>query len=288
MNAAYSRRKKYTLPEKPLRLTLDIARWVLVAITFAVLVFSVFTAAVFNREGRGFIGKNYFVISNNFMEPGIENGSVVLTEKAADYYPGDTIVFKSNAPEHYGEYTVRRVRDKIIHFDRAAYITYPNSSGMDDLYPAYAEDVVGKVTSCLEGLGSFYGFVKSPAGYFTLMLLPFMLLIAEEFVRYFLFSQKKAQAAVNSHTVRSYPESGSTAQTQRTSARTTASYSGTSQSRITRTPHQTSASDTQPKFDTGAFNTGKSESPAPDDQPTRMIKPVKPTVKSDDKSANDK
>jgi len=197
----YRRRYTKTADRKTIRLILNIARAVLIVLTAAVLILTMFLSLNVGKErGNGVFGTKYFVISDAMMEPAYESGIIVGVREAAAYYAGDVIAFKSSSPDNYGSVTVRIIRSETVHNDRAAFVTYPNSTGVDDLSPAYAGDILGRVTSSHPALGAFYSFLRSAGGYMVMVLLPFMLLILCEILRFILLkpedeasSQKQMQ-----------------------------------------------------------------------------------------------
>jgi len=162
----YRRRYTKTADRKTIRLILNIARAVLIVLTAAVLILTMFLSLNVGKErGNGVFGTKYFVISDAMMEPAYESGIIVGVREAAAYYAGDVIAFKSSSPDNYGSVTVRIIRSETVHNDRAAFVTYSNATGVDDLSPAYAGDILGRVTSSHPALGAFYSFLRSAGGY---------------------------------------------------------------------------------------------------------------------------
>lgn len=188
----YRRRSRSAPDIKYIRTALTIARILLIIISAAMLVFTVTASMYVGRErGSGLFGTKYFIVSDSMMEPSLESGTLISVKKAAAYYTGDLLVFKSSSPESYGSVTVRAIRNETVHNGRDAYVTYPTSTGIDDFAPAYAADVLGCVTSSNSALGSLYSFMRSPGGYMVMILLPFMLLILCEIARFFLITSKE-------------------------------------------------------------------------------------------------
>jgi len=211
----YRRRQRRKFDLNLIGTVLTIVRILLIVLTLVSLALTMILSLNVGKEsGNGLFGRKFFIVADSMMEPSYKAGTLVTAEAAAAYYPGDVIVFKSSAPESYGSVTVRAIRSEIVHNGRTAFITYPASTGSDDISPAYNGDVLGRVTASHPLIGSFYSFMRSSGGYMLLILLPFMLLILCEIARYLLTAPvHKPQPAVQSSNIRyAYdPRTGSTA-----------------------------------------------------------------------------
>ena len=75
-----------------------------------------------------------------------------------------------------------------------AFVTYGTTTGVDDAYPVPFENVVGEYRFRMPKMGYFFEFLRTPAGYFTIILIPFLILLVLQTVRFIrLAKQYKAE-----------------------------------------------------------------------------------------------
>jgi len=169
---------------------LNVSRIILLAISILMLLTTVFASTFVGTDERGLFGYRLFGVDTDFMKPTLSKGDMIFVKHADVCYPGDVIVYRTADAHGNGRALIRAVRESVIHNGRAAYITYEMSVGIDELEPAYTDDIIGKAEFVLPGAGAFCGFVKSPIGYMLLIMLPFMLLIVGEILRIVYTSHK--------------------------------------------------------------------------------------------------
>ena len=106
--------------------------------------------------------------------------------------PGDIITFRSIDPANYGEVVTHKVQELTSYEGKDAYVTYGTANESADSYPALKEKVIGQYRFRLPKAGALFDYLKSPAGYFVLLFLPFFLLMLSQGIRFFrLFKQYK-------------------------------------------------------------------------------------------------
>ena len=64
-------------------------------------------------------------------------------------------------------------------------MTYGTTTGVDDSYPVPFDNVIGEYKFRLPKMGYFFEFLTTPAGYVTVILIPFLVLIALQGAKFF-------------------------------------------------------------------------------------------------------
>lgn len=165
--------------KKSLKITgnvLTVAVAILVVIMTVLTVFSM----VFNRDGTASVfGVQAYVVQSDSMTPEFAAGDAIFSEEVnpEELVAGDIITFISRDSASYGQTITHCIREVTTHNGELAFITYGIATGVDDGTPAAASDVLGRYTFRIEGLGSFFEFLKSVPGYIVCILLPFLVII---------------------------------------------------------------------------------------------------------------
>lgn len=166
-------------------------------ITVLVLVFTVFvvlftvlaTTSVGDGEpGRkALFGYKAYIVRSDSMHEQFAAGDIIFIKQTEvdavyDLAPGTIITFSSIDPELYGETVTHMIREKTIFIhengvEEIAYITYGTTTGADDPYPALASKIIGTYSFRLPKMGYFFQFIRTPAGYVVVILIPFLFLI---------------------------------------------------------------------------------------------------------------
>lgn len=134
--------------------------------------------AVDKTEARLF-GYRLTTVSSDSMAGVCAQGDIAVSRETAaeTLREGDIITFQSADPDRYGEVITHKIREVTLYEGQAAFTTYGVAAGTDDPYPVPAGRVLGQYRFRLPGMGRFYQFLKSSAGYVTLIFLPFLLLL---------------------------------------------------------------------------------------------------------------
>lgn len=129
--------------------------------------------------------KPYIVLSDS-MRDTFQVGDISVSKAVdpATLEPGDIVTFTSIDPDHYGEVVTHKIREITTYEGQPAFVTYGTTTGEDDAYPAPFDQVVGEYVFRVPKLGYFFQFLKTPAGYVTVILLPFLVLIGLQIVRF--------------------------------------------------------------------------------------------------------
>lgn len=170
-----------------LKIILKIVKYVFFAFAAFVMVFTVISATSLNKDtGNGFFGYKLFIVLSDSMKPEFGAGDVAVCKKVdpSALFEGDIITFKSTDKSNFGEIVTHKIKSKTVHEGKDAFITYGINTGYED-EPALAEKVIGRYVFSLPGAGYLFGFLKSPAGYFSLIFIPFFFLILFEGIKFF-------------------------------------------------------------------------------------------------------
>lgn len=162
-------------------------------VTALILIFSVFvmifTIISVNTVGKDadFLGLKPYIISSDSMKDTFEAGDLIITKKAdvQSLSPGDIITFSSINPDTYGDIITHKIREITTYEGESAFVTYGTTTGQDDPYPVPFDKVIGKYVFNLPKMGYFFYFLTTPAGYVTVILIPFLLLISIQAVKFF-------------------------------------------------------------------------------------------------------
>lgn len=161
-------------------------------ITVLVLVFTVFvvlftvlaTTSVGDGEpgSKALFGYKAYIVRSDSMHEQFAAGDIIFIKQTEvdavyDLAPGTIITFYSIDPDLYGETVTHMIREKTVYDGQVAYVTYGTTTGADDPYPALASQIIGTYSFRLPKMGYFFQFIRTPAGYVVVILIPFLFLI---------------------------------------------------------------------------------------------------------------
>lgn len=155
--------------------------WIIVAITVAMMVFTIVSVNTFDRNDRKIFGyKAFIVLSDSMSATDFDAGDLVLVKEVdpTTLKEGDIIAFTSQNQENYG----KTVTHKIRRLTRDAngdpgFVTYGTTTNSDDAAVVTFPFLLGKYQFSLPGVGNFFYFLRSTQGYIVCILIPFVLLI---------------------------------------------------------------------------------------------------------------
>lgn len=170
-----------------IKIVLKIIKYVFFAFAAFMMIFTIISTISLNKDsGNGFLGYKLFIVLSDSMKPEFGAGDVVVCKRvdASTLSVGDIITFKSTDKANYGEIVTHKIKSKTVYEGKDAFITYGINTGHEDP-PAFAENVIGRYVFCVPGAGYLFQFLKSPAGYFSLIFIPFFFLILVEGIKFF-------------------------------------------------------------------------------------------------------
>ena len=161
--------------------------WLFVAVTVCMMVFTIVSVSTFDRADRNLFGyKAFIVLSDSMSKTDFSAGDLVLVKEVdpATLQEGDIIAYTSQNTANYGETVTHKIRK--LTTDAAGepgFITYGTTTDTDDETVVTYPYVLGKYSSHIPKVGSFFQFLKTTPGYIVCILMPFLLLILLEGIR---------------------------------------------------------------------------------------------------------
>lgn len=151
-----------------------------------------------NGQSPSLLGYSFYEMNDSSMEPGIAQGSLVLTKPrpAAEFQKGDAIAYLSNTDSGSAA-RISRISDIVPQDDKLIFAT--KSDSLDQYDFVHQDAVFGTVACSSSKLGACWRFFTGTKGLILLIVLPAILLLVEVFLLIMLIRSKKRSAAL--HTV---------------------------------------------------------------------------------------
>lgn len=172
--------------------------WLIVALTAAMMIFTVVSVSTFDRSDRNLFGyKAFIVLSDSMKATDFSAGDLVLVKKVdpSTLQEGDIIAYTSQNTANYGATVTHKIRKLTTDANgEPGFITYGTTTDTDDETVVTYPYVLGKYSSHIPKVGTFFQFLKTTPGYIVCILVPFLLLILLEGIRCIrLFRKYKAE-----------------------------------------------------------------------------------------------
>ena len=155
--------------------------WLIVALAVFMMIFTVISVTTFNRNDRTLFGyKAYIVNSDSMAATDFAAGDLIFVKEVdpSTLQEGDIITYISQNSESYGETITHKIRRVTTDAEgKPGFITYGTTTDVDDTAIVTYPYVLGKYSTHLDGVGTFFNFLKTPQGYIICIFIPFMLLI---------------------------------------------------------------------------------------------------------------
>ena len=183
---------------KAMKILKNIFVWLIVALAAAMMIFTVVSVSTFDRADRNLFGyKAFIVLSDSMKATDFDAGDLVLVKEVdpATLKEGDIIAYTSQNTANYGETVTHKIRKLTTDANgEPGFITYGTTTDTDDETVVTYPYVLGKYSSRIPKVGTFFQFLKSTPGYIVCILIPFLLLILLEGIRCIrLFRKYKAE-----------------------------------------------------------------------------------------------
>lgn len=114
------------------------------------------------------------------MEPAIPTGSVVLIYPQVEYFEGDIITFKRMESELEVPITHRIIAVHELDSEQKTFTTKGDANDYQDMNPVLESEVYGKVVYHIPFVGRLLDAAKTPWGFAALIIIPALLVIADE------------------------------------------------------------------------------------------------------------
>ena len=172
--------------------------WLMVILAVGMMVFTVISVSTFDRADRKLFGyRAFIVLSDSMSKTDFNAGDLVLVKEVdpATLQEGDIIAYTSQNTANYGETVPPKIRSLTTDASgEPGFITYGTTTDTDDETVVTYPYVLGKYSSHIPKVGTFFQFLKSTPGYIVCILVPFLVLILLEGVRCIrLFRKYKAE-----------------------------------------------------------------------------------------------
>ncbi len=159
---------------------LSVLTTVLVVFTVFIMIFTVVSFNTVGKSQATIMGYKPNAVVSPSMSPVINAGdiSVCKVVDATTLKPGDIITFYSVDPSIYGQVNTHRITEITTNQNgELSFITKGDANEDVDPYLALSSNVIGLHQFRIPWVGHLFVFLKQPVGYFTIILIPFLLLI---------------------------------------------------------------------------------------------------------------
>lgn len=177
--------------KNPLEFFLRCITMLVVAFTLLMVVLTLFTVSTVDRNERSIFGTHFYIVRTDSMSLSEKNkddkvhfnaGDVILIQKVKDASAlavGDVIAFISANRDSYGETITHRIRSVKTgeNGEVLGYETYGTKTGVSDEATVTPSAVLGRYVGKIPNLGKYFALMRTPRGYFTFILFPFLILI---------------------------------------------------------------------------------------------------------------
>ena len=182
--------------KKALNIAGKVVTGLVLAFTVFVMIFTIISVNTVGKKEASFLGYKPNIVLSDSMQDTFAVGDLEISKKVDvnTLEAGDIITFKSIDPVNYGSVVTHKIREITTYEGEPAFVTYGTTTGVDDAYPVPFDNVIGEYQFRLPKMGYFFEFLTSPAGYITVILIPFLVLIALQAVKFIrLARQYKAE-----------------------------------------------------------------------------------------------
>lgn len=159
----------------------NVFTWIITVISAAVMVFTIVSTSIFNRNDRNIFGYKFFIVLSDSMSATDFSAGDLVVSKAVDPVTlgeGDIITFQSENTDNYGEIITHKIRSVTKDGEgNLGFVTYGTTTNTDDETVVSGSLVLGQYKFHIAKIGAFFNFLKSGFGYFVCIFIPFMLLI---------------------------------------------------------------------------------------------------------------
>ena len=176
--------------KKIFNIVLDVFAWLsffLAVILSLAVLFSTFSGT---ENGRSVFGYKLLIVNTDSMSRSemsenekiyFSSGDLIIIKEVKNYSNisvGDVITFVSYNPDSQGETVSHKVRSiKTSKGALVGYETYGINTGVSDQALVDPSTVIGKYVCKIPHIGSLFSFFKQPAGFFTSILIPCLMLL---------------------------------------------------------------------------------------------------------------
>ena len=154
--------------------------WLVVAVAVFMMVFTIVSVTMFNRNDRDLFGYRAYIVNTNSMAGTFNQGDLIITKKVdpTTLEAGDIITFVSQSEESMDQTVTHKIRRRTLDAQGdPGFVTYGTATDSDDSNVVTFPYILGEYKFHLPKMGYFFNFLKTPQGYIVCIFVPFMLLI---------------------------------------------------------------------------------------------------------------
>lgn len=183
--------------KKALIIIKNILLWTIVVFAVLMTIFTIISVNTFNRNDRQLMGyKLYIVNSDSMSATDFKAGDLIMVKEVdpKSLEEGDIITFISQDKSSFGETVTHKIRKKTTDArGNPGFVTYGTTTDTDDETIVTYMYILGKYENKVPGMGRFFNFMKTPAGYVVCIFIPFMLLIIYQGAKSFMLFRRYKQ-----------------------------------------------------------------------------------------------
>ena len=150
---------------KALKIIRSIFVWLMVALAVFMMIFTIVSVSTFDRADRNLFGyKAFIVLSDSMSKTDFGAGDLVLIKEVdpSTLKEGDIIAYTSQNTSNYGETVTHKIRKLTTDANgEPGFVTYGTTTDTDDETVVTYPYVLGKYSSHIPKLGTFFRFLKS-------------------------------------------------------------------------------------------------------------------------------
>lgn len=158
-----------------------IAEWVLIALALCIVIFTLVSVSLFDKNDRSLFGlRAYVCMSDSMKATDFAAGDLVVVKKVdpATLEQGDIISYISEDPNNEGKTITHKIRNIKKAGTESVFVVYGTTTGTNDELPVTYDQVTGKYLFHIPGLGNLFLFLQTVPGYMLCVFLPLILLFA--------------------------------------------------------------------------------------------------------------
>ncbi len=167
---------KQSNKKNPILAVLQYITTFLLIVSTIVCFFTVIRSVI--KKDVSIFGFRLFYVVSGSMEPQIPVGALLIVGESDEYKVNDVITFISSDETISGYPNTHRIIDIRDKNGETVYITKGDANAIQDTDPVSREDIIGKVYLTIDSsfLSFLVSFFATPIGFFTVVLLPVLLI----------------------------------------------------------------------------------------------------------------
>jgi len=171
--------------------TIGMLAWFGFFLAFFMAFITFFASFSGEENGKEFLGSRMLIVTSDSMSKSqisrdenvfFNSGDLIIIKNVRDLSAlkeGDVISFVSESPESWGKTVTHKIKEIRYASDGTitGFVTYGINKGKIDTVPVKPENLIGKYSFKISGLGNFFSFLKSTRGYYLSVLIPAVIII---------------------------------------------------------------------------------------------------------------